>query len=109
MCPALSTSVSHREKAHYISSPAPPPIVFRHMSSSVTPLTPHHFLSRPADPGATIPLRAPSFALASTQIHQAVQAHPGGSARRPSTSQECRVGWAILNPNEAVIEVVGGG
>jgi len=62
-------------------NPLPPPVVFRHMSSSVTPLTPHHFLSHPADPGTTIPLRAPSFALASTQMHQAVQAHPGASAR----------------------------
>jgi hypothetical protein len=115
--PSITCHVSHLFPRQPPTASAPimscilllPLIVFRHMSSPAASLTPHRFLLSPRGFGPITPLLCPIFRAGLHVYAPYRSANPGGSAKGSSTSQKCRVGRAILNPDEAVIEAVGGG
>jgi hypothetical protein len=79
------------------------------MAPPVASRTPHRFFLSPRSFGPIISLLCPIFCTGLHAYAPYRLVNPGGSAERSSTSQKRRVGRAILNPDEAVIEAIGGG
>jgi hypothetical protein len=65
----------------YLISCPPPLISFRHVSSPVTSLTPHHFISHPHSFGATTPVMHPILRAGLHAYSSGRSANPGGSAK----------------------------
>jgi hypothetical protein len=114
MCPASFHVSLPLQRAPIMSGTLLLPlIIFRHMSSHAASITPHLFSLSPRGHGPITPLLCLIFRVGLHVYAPYPSANPRGNAKGSSTSEKCRVGWAILNLDEAVIEVVieavGGG
>jgi hypothetical protein len=82
MCPAPLPRQPHTETCplHLISYP-PPLISFHRVSSPITSLTPHHFISHPHSFDATTPVMCPILRTGLRAYSSGRSANPGGSAK----------------------------